>query len=201
MPALTRRGKRQLPRDLEEDEDGSEGEMLTGILAQRARRREAAQERGQEEQQTDNQVRGVMVSWTIIDDMFLISQDPTEDDLNGEDGVGQPPTPPQSSPGPQEGDGSRSSSPTFPRRPTVTPSPSSSPEPRMPARSTAQQSAVGRSQPRQQQTTQMPNANELSSSSQGSRGPPVPPAPPTLNPKSQASKTKKPAPKRRKRNW
>jgi len=62
MPALTRRRKRELPRDLEEDEDGPGNEMLVGILAQRARRREAAQEREREEQQTGDQVRGVVLS-------------------------------------------------------------------------------------------------------------------------------------------
>ena len=45
MPALTRRGKRQLPGDLEEDEDDPGNVMLVGILAQRARKREAARER------------------------------------------------------------------------------------------------------------------------------------------------------------
>ena len=112
MPALTRRGKRQLPRDLEEDEDGPEGEMPVGILAQRARRREAAQQREQEEEQTGDQVCGLMFSGSIVDDMFLIFQDPTEDDIDSEDGVGQPPTPPQSSPQLQGGDRSHSSSTT-----------------------------------------------------------------------------------------
>jgi len=60
MPALTRRGKRRLPEDLEKDADGQGNEMLVGILAQRARRREAARERelaqAREEEQTSNQV-------------------------------------------------------------------------------------------------------------------------------------------------
>ena len=47
MPALTQQGKWQLPRDIDEDEDG-EGEMLVGILAQRAQRHEAAEEQEQE---------------------------------------------------------------------------------------------------------------------------------------------------------
>ena len=47
MPALTQRGKQQLPRDIDKDED-SEGEMLVGILAQQAQRCEAAEEQEQE---------------------------------------------------------------------------------------------------------------------------------------------------------
>ena len=62
MPALTRRRKRELPRDLEEDEDGPGNEMLVRILAQHARRQEAAQEQEREEQQTGDQVRGVVLS-------------------------------------------------------------------------------------------------------------------------------------------
>jgi hypothetical protein len=68
MPALTRRGKRQLPGDLEEDEDDPGNVMLIGILAQRARRREAAQE----QEQTGDRVRGMAFSWSIIDETFLI---------------------------------------------------------------------------------------------------------------------------------
>jgi len=59
MPALTRQGKRQLPGDLEEDEDAG-NEMLVGILAQRGRRRAAAQE--QEEDQTGNRVSTIISS-------------------------------------------------------------------------------------------------------------------------------------------
>jgi hypothetical protein len=44
MPALTRRGKRQLPGDFGENEEDPGDEMHVGILAQRARRRAAAQE-------------------------------------------------------------------------------------------------------------------------------------------------------------
>ena len=62
MPVLTWRGKRQLPEDLEEDEDGLGNEMLVGILAQHARRREAAQEREREEEQTGNRVCGMVFS-------------------------------------------------------------------------------------------------------------------------------------------
>lgn len=65
-----------------------------------------------------------------------------------------------SSPGPQEGDRSRSSSPTFPRRSTGIAIPSPSPERRMPAHSTAQQSAVSTSLPCQQQATQIPSMNQ-----------------------------------------
>jgi hypothetical protein len=65
MPALTRRGKRQLPGDPEEDED-SGNEMLVGILAQRARRRAAAQEQeeaqSREEEQTGNRVSTIISS-------------------------------------------------------------------------------------------------------------------------------------------
>lgn len=71
MPALTRRGKRQLPRDIDEDDD-DEGEMLVGILAQRARRREAAEEQEQEGEQTGNRVRRMMfLRLSTINDMFL----------------------------------------------------------------------------------------------------------------------------------
>jgi hypothetical protein len=65
MPALTRRGKRQLPGDLEEDEDAG-NEALVGILAQRARRRTAAQEQESaqalEEEQTGNRVSSMISS-------------------------------------------------------------------------------------------------------------------------------------------
>jgi len=44
MPALTRRGKRSLPVDLEAEQDGI-GNEAVGILAQRAARHEAARER------------------------------------------------------------------------------------------------------------------------------------------------------------
>jgi len=66
MPALMWQGKRRLPADLEEDEDDPENEMLVGILAQRARRREAAREREsarvREEGQTGNQVHSTILS-------------------------------------------------------------------------------------------------------------------------------------------
>jgi len=64
MPALTRRRKRQLPWDLEEDEDRTGDEMLGGILAQRAQRREAA--RAQEEEQTGNRVSSMMFSHVFL---------------------------------------------------------------------------------------------------------------------------------------
>ena len=48
MQALTWRGERELPRDVE-DEDGPGGEMVVGILAQGAQRREAAEEHEREE--------------------------------------------------------------------------------------------------------------------------------------------------------
>lgn len=65
MPALTWRGKRQLPGDLEEDEDMG-NEALVGILGQRARRRTAAQEQESaqalEEEQTGNRVSSMISS-------------------------------------------------------------------------------------------------------------------------------------------
>ena len=199
MPALTRRGKCELPRDVEEDEDGLGGETLVGILAQRARRREAAEEQEQEGEQTGNQVRRMAFShWLIINNMFLISQVPAEDDLESEDGVGQPLTPPVSSPGPQEGNRSRNSSPTLPRRPTGRVIPPPSPEQHTLVHSIAQQSTVGTSQPRQRQ---VPSTNQPTSSSRGSPDPSAPSAPPTLVSKSQAGKPKKPPTKQRKRNW
>lgn len=74
MPALTRRGKRQLPGDFEENEDSPGDEILGGILAQRARRRAAAQEQEsaqeqeqREEEQTGN---GVTVSSVIFSHVF-----------------------------------------------------------------------------------------------------------------------------------
>ena len=61
MPALTRRGKRLLPVDLEDDEDndGLGNINAVGIFAQRAARREAAreQEAARAEEPADNQVR------------------------------------------------------------------------------------------------------------------------------------------------
>ena len=136
---------------------------------------------------------------STINYMCPISQGPAEDDLDGEDDVGQRPTPPASSPGPQEGHRSHSSSPTFPRRPTAhTETRSPSPEQCLPSRSTAQQSVVGMGPPRQQLAT---NANQLASSSQGSHDPPAPSAPPTFVAKSQAPKLKKPPIKRRKKNY
>ena len=60
MPALTRRGKRLLPVDLEdeEDNDGLGNINTVGIFAQRAARREAAreQEAARAEEPADNQV-------------------------------------------------------------------------------------------------------------------------------------------------
>ena len=115
MPVSMQKEKCELPMDIEEDEDGLEGEMLVGILAQQARRRETAEEQEQEGEQTGNQVHHMMfLHWSTINDMFLIFQVPSEDDLDGESDIGQPLTPPASSPGPQEGDRSHSSSPTFP---------------------------------------------------------------------------------------
>ena len=199
MPALTRRGKRQLPRDIDKDEDG-EGEMLVGILAQRARRREAAEEQEQEGERSGNRVcHMIFLDRSTTNNIFVIFQVPSEDDLDGDGDVGRPPTPPASSPGPQEGDRSRHSSPTFSRRPaarTATQPPS--PEQRMPGRSTAQRSAVGMSQPRQQPAT---NMNQPASSSRDSHDPPAPSAPTTLVTKSQAGKMKKHPLKRRKKNW
>lgn len=59
MQALTRRGKRELPRDVE-DEDGPGGEMLVGILAQGA-----AEEQEREGEQTGNRVgRMVFSHWS-----------------------------------------------------------------------------------------------------------------------------------------
>ena len=116
MPASMRKGKRELPMDIEEDKDGLEGEMLVGILAQWARRCETAEKQEQEGEQTGNQVHCMMfLHWSTINDMFLIFQVPSEDDLDGESNIRQPLTPPASSPGPQEGDRSHSSLPTFPR--------------------------------------------------------------------------------------
>lgn len=61
MQALTRRGKRELPRDVE-DEDGPGGEMLVGILAQGA-----AEEQEREGEQTGNRVgRMVFSHWSTI---------------------------------------------------------------------------------------------------------------------------------------
>jgi hypothetical protein len=59
MPSLTRRGKRLLPEDLEDDEDDLENIDTVGILAQRAARREAAreQEAAQAQEPAGNQVR------------------------------------------------------------------------------------------------------------------------------------------------
>lgn len=66
MQALTRRGKRELPRDVE-DEDGPGGEMLVRILAQGAQRREAAEEHKREGEQTGNRVgRMVFSHWSTI---------------------------------------------------------------------------------------------------------------------------------------
>ena len=79
MPALTRRGKRLLPVDLEDDEDDLGNVDAVGILAQRAARREAAreQEAAQEQQAAreqevaqaqepaGNQVRMLTVSYCI----------------------------------------------------------------------------------------------------------------------------------------
>jgi len=147
-----------------------------------------------------------MFSQLISYNIFLLTQGSFEDDLDGEDGGRRPPTPPQSSPAQQGGDRSRDSSPTVHpslnpnrRRSTTTPTPS--PERRALAHSNAQQKVVGSGQLSQQQAIQMPNANELTSSSQGSRGPPVLPGPPTLNSNSQVAQTKKAAPKRRRKNW
>ena len=70
MPALTRRGKRQLPGDFGENDDGPGDEMLVGILAQRARRRAAAQEQesaqAREEEQTGNRVSSMMFSCVFL---------------------------------------------------------------------------------------------------------------------------------------
>ena len=58
MPALTRRGKRLLPADFEDEEEGLGNIDTVGILAQRAARREAAreQEAAQAQEPVENQV-------------------------------------------------------------------------------------------------------------------------------------------------
>lgn len=58
MLALTRRGKRLLPVDLEDEDDGLGNIDTVGILAQRAARREAAreQEAARAQEPADNQV-------------------------------------------------------------------------------------------------------------------------------------------------
>jgi hypothetical protein len=58
MPSLTRRGKRLLLKDLEDDEDDLGNIDTVGILAQRAARREAAweQEAAQAQEPAGNQV-------------------------------------------------------------------------------------------------------------------------------------------------
>jgi hypothetical protein len=72
MPALTRRGKRPLPTDLEEEEGDLGNIELVGILAQRAARREAAQEQeaaqAQEaaQGQAGNQVRRFQCSFISL---------------------------------------------------------------------------------------------------------------------------------------
>ena len=67
MPALTRRGKRLLPVDLEDDEDDLGNVDAVGILAQRAARREAAREQevAQAQEPAGNQVRMLTVSYCI----------------------------------------------------------------------------------------------------------------------------------------
>ena len=110
MPALTRRGKRILPEDDEDDEDDLGNIGTVGILAQRAARREAAQEQeaaqerevtqeqeaAQTQEPADNQVRILRLFLIVyIHDAFLKFQD--------ENALVQPPTPPHSSPLRQEG--------------------------------------------------------------------------------------------------
>jgi len=106
MPALTRRGKRILPEDNEDNEDDLGNIGTVGILAQRAARREAAQEQevaqaheaaqAQTQEPADNQVRMLRLFLIVyIHDAFLKFQD---------DNVPvRPPTPPHSSPLRQEG--------------------------------------------------------------------------------------------------
>jgi hypothetical protein len=77
MPALTRRGKRLLPEDLEDEEDGLENVDAVGILAQRAARREAAQEQdvplavGPVPEPVGNEVRVFLFKLHIHHDMIL----------------------------------------------------------------------------------------------------------------------------------
>jgi hypothetical protein len=88
MPALTWQGKQQLPRDIDEDEDG-EGEMLVGILAQQAQRHEAAEEQEQEGEQSGNWVcHMIFLDQSTINNIFVIFQVPSEDDLDGDGDIG-----------------------------------------------------------------------------------------------------------------
>jgi len=67
MPALTRRGKRLLPVDLEDEEDGLGNVDAVGILAQRAARREAAreQEAARVQEPVGNEVRAFRFSLIV----------------------------------------------------------------------------------------------------------------------------------------
>jgi len=65
MPALTRRGKRSIPADIEDEEDGLGNVEAVGILAQRAARREAAREQETGEGQVRNQVCSFVSSFIV----------------------------------------------------------------------------------------------------------------------------------------
>jgi hypothetical protein len=212
MPGLTRRGKRLLPVDLEDEEDGLGNINTVGILAQRAARREVAreQEAARAQEPPDNQVRTFIVSYLIYHDM-------------SQDDNAQPPTPPRSSPvSSSPARQRRNSSPAAQRRRSrssslyLTPSPrpqrtplqslnarpaTSSPT-RVPLAASGRlnlpraEGNAQRRQPIQQHAPQPPNTTASSSQVSGREAPP----PPATTSTSQTKRKKTaPAGKRRKK--